>query len=189
MIDEELLQELLAKASSLYNNGDYQGAIEAWNEVLQADPSNSKAQEGIQMSHLLIGDLEPGPEEGGGQQPADGGESAKVALTPQEVEVRLDEGVARVKGLLAERKFPEALEGARSLVPIDPDSEDVQKLIEEAQQSFEAAPFIEEHLTLARELMAQERHDEAETECGKVFALDRSNPEAADLLRICALRL
>ncbi len=55
MIDEELLQELLAKASSLYNNGDYQGAIDTWNEVLQADPSNSKAREGIQMSHLLIG--------------------------------------------------------------------------------------------------------------------------------------
>ena len=43
------------------------------------------------MSHLLIGDLEPGPEEGGGQQPADGGESANVALTPQEVEARLDD--------------------------------------------------------------------------------------------------
>ncbi len=57
MIDEELLQELLSKASSLYNNGDYQGAIEAWNEVLHDDPSNTKAREGIQMSHLLIGDL------------------------------------------------------------------------------------------------------------------------------------
>ena len=183
MIDEELLQELLAKASSLYNNGDYKGAIEVWNEVLHDDPSNSKAREGIQMSHLLIGDLEPGSEGGGDQQPADGGEPANVALTPQEVEARLDEGVARVKSLLAERRFPEALEGARSLVPIDPDSEDVQRLIEEAQQSFESAPFIEEHLTLARELMAQERHDEAEAECGKVFALDRSNLEAADLLR------
>jgi tetratricopeptide (TPR) repeat protein len=183
VIDEELLQELLAKASSLYNNGDYQGAIEVWNEILQSDPSNIKAQEGIQMSHLLIGDLDPGLEAGGGQQPADGGEPANVALTPQEVEARLGEGVARVKSLMAERKFPEALEGARSLVPIDPGSEEVQKLIEEAQQSFESAPFIEEHLTLARELMAQERHDEAEAECRKVFALDRSNPDAADLLR------
>ena len=42
MIDEELLQELLARASSLYNNGDYKGAIDTWNEVLQADPTNSK---------------------------------------------------------------------------------------------------------------------------------------------------
>lgn len=183
MIDEELLQELLAKASSLYNNGDYKGAIEAWNEVLQADPSNNKAREGIQMSHLLIGDLVPEPAEGGGPAPADGGEPTNVALTPQEVEAKLGKGVARVKALMAERKFPEALEGARSLVPIDPGSEEVQHLIEEAQQSFESAPFIEEHLTLAGELMAQERFDEAEAECHKVFALDRTNPDAAALLR------
>jgi tetratricopeptide (TPR) repeat protein len=182
-MDDELLQELLARASSLYNNGDYQGAIDAWNEVLQADPANSKAREGIQMSHLLIGDLVPGPDAGDGQPPADGGEPANVALTPREVETRLSGGLARVKALMAERKFPEALEGARSLVPIDPGSEEVQRLIEEAQQSFESAPFIEEHLTLARELMAQERHHEAEAECHKVFALDRSNPDAAELLR------
>ncbi|HET6277535.1 MAG TPA: hypothetical protein VFG08_02010 [Candidatus Polarisedimenticolia bacterium] len=182
-MDEELLQELLARASSLYNNGDYRGAIDAWNEVLQADPTNSKAREGIQMSHLLIGDLLPGPDAGDGQPPADGGEPASVALTPRQVEARLGEGLARVKALMAERKFPEALEGARSLVPIDPGSEEVQRLIEEAQQSFESAPFIEEHLTLARELMAQERYHEAEAECRKVFALDRSNPDAAELLR------
>jgi tetratricopeptide (TPR) repeat protein len=184
VIDEELLQELLAKASSLYNNGDYQGAIEAWNEVLNVDPSNCKAREGIQMSHLLIGDWAPTPEEGDGSaaQPADGGQPDNVALTPEEVESRLGEGVARVKSLLAERRYSEALEGAKSLVPIDPESEDVQRLIEEAQQSFESAPFIEEHLTLARELLAQERCAEAEAECHKVFALDRSNPEATDLL-------
>ena len=43
MIDEELLQELLAKASSLYNNGDYKGAIEAWNEVLDLARASAAA--------------------------------------------------------------------------------------------------------------------------------------------------
>ena len=183
VIDEELLQELLAKASSLYNDGDYKGAVEAWSEILKADPANTKAREGIQVSNLLMGEWDgaAAPSEPVVVEPADGPEPAANALTPEEVEAKLGEGIARVKKLLAEGRVPEALEGARGLIPIDPDSEEVQKIIEEAQQASEAAPFVEEHLTLARELMAQGRLAEAAGQCDKVLAVDRANPQAAAL--------
>jgi len=186
VIDDERLQELLAKASTLYHNGEYKGAIEAWHEALTVDPASQKAKEGIRMATLLLGDWEPqasGPSAGPDPTtPADGGSEPDAETPPEEIEARLDLGIARVKQLLSQRKYSEAIEGAQGLLPLSPDSEEVQRLLEEAQQAFESSPFIEEHLTLARELFAQERYAEAETECEKVFVLDAAHPDAQALL-------
>ena len=192
VIDDELLQELLAKATGLYNGGEYRAAIDAWKEALGVDPSSQKAQEGIQMATLLLGDWEPAAAiaeaprgstpPSSASRPADGAPAVPQDLTPDQIATRLDQGATRVRTLLRQRRYSEAVEGARSLVPIDPDSEEVQRLLEEAQQAFESAPFIEEHLTLARELGAQERLEEAEAECKKVFALDPTNPDGHVLL-------
>jgi len=179
VIDDELLQELLVRATGLYNNGDYRGAIAAWREALAVDPSSQKAREGIQMATLLLADWDPtvAPAETEPARPADGA-GAGPSASPEADAQRIDAGVKRVKSLLLERKYSEAIEGARGLVPIDPDSEEVQRLVEEAQQAFESAPFIDEHLTLSQELLDQGRRDEAEAECRKVFALDPANPHA-----------
>lgn len=182
MIDDEKLQQLLSKASSLYNGGEYKGAIEAWHEALGVDPSSQKAREGIRMATLLMGDWEPAASEPAVDEPADGGAEGGPDLSAEELEAKLDLGIARVKQLLAQRKFSDAVDGARGLLPINPDSEQVQRLLEQAQHAFEAIPFIDEHLTLARELMEQERYPEAETECKKIFTLDGENPEAQALL-------
>ncbi len=186
MIDDEKLQALLGKASSLYNNGEYKGAIEAWREALGVDPGSQKAREGIRMATLLLGDMEAAPQEGSGEAvtlPADGAEPAGAEIPAEEAEARLDLGIARIKQLLSERKYAEAIEGAQGLLPLDPDSPEVLRLLEEAQHAFEAAPFIEEHLTLARELLAQERFSEAEAECKTVFTLDPTHPGAKALLK------
>ncbi len=185
MIDDERLQELLARASSLYNNGEYKGAIDAWREALSVDPSSQKAKEGIRMATLLMGDWEPqGPAASPEEPPAasDGATQDEAGLSPEEMEAKLDLGIARVKQLLAQRKYTEASDGARGLLPLSPESEEVHRLLEEAQHAFESAPFVEEHLTLARELMTQERYPEAETECKKVFTLDATHPGARLLL-------
>lgn len=185
MIDDEKLQDLLTRASSLYNNGEYQGAIEAWKEVLSVDPQSQKAKEGIRMATLLIGDFESTPA-GAAEEapaPADGADVAPADQPAEEVEARLDLGTAHVKQLLAERRYAEAIEGAQGLLPLDPKSPELLGLLEQAQHSFEAAPFIEEHLTLAREVLAQERFAEAEAECKKVFTLDAAHPGGKELLK------
>ena len=182
VIDDELLQELLVRATGLYNNGDYKGAIAAWKEALEVDPSSQKAREGIQMATLLLADWDPAaPPEPEPAPPADGA-AATPSPDPDADARRIDQGVKRVRGLILERKYSEAIEGARGLVPIDPDSDEVQRLVEEAQQAFESSPFIDEHLTLSRELLEQGRRAEAEAECRKVFALDPANPDAHALL-------
>lgn len=187
MIDDERLQELLSQASSLYNNGEYRGAIGAWQEALTVDPGSRKAMEGIRMATLLLGEWEPrgpgaAPEEAAPVQ-ADGAAGGGPEVPPEEMEATVDLGVARVRQLLAERKYQEAIEGARALLPMAPQSEEIQRLIDEAQQAFEAAPFVEEHLTLARELLEQERFAEAEAECRKIFVLDKKHPEGRALLK------
>jgi len=183
VIDDELLQELLVRATGLYNNGDYRGAITAWREALAVDPASQKAKEGIQMATLLLADWDPATSFGAPEPaPAADGGGPRPSQTKEADAQRIDAGVKRVRRLLLERKYSEAIEGARGLVPIDPDSEEVQRLVDEAQQAFESAPFIDEHLTLTRELLEQGRRDEAEAECRKVFTLDPANPDAHALL-------
>jgi tetratricopeptide (TPR) repeat protein len=185
VIDDERLQELLSKASSLYNNGEYKAAIETWQEALSVDPSSQKAREGIRMATLLLGDFEgPGAADPGAeaQAPADGACLPSGDMAAEEIEARIDLGLARIKQLLADRKFQEAIEGAQGLLPLCPESEEIQRLLEEAQQAFEAAPFIEEHLTLAQELLEQERFPEAEEECKKIFVLDATHPAGRVLM-------
>jgi tetratricopeptide (TPR) repeat protein len=186
VIDDERLQELLAKASSLYNSGEYKGAIDAWKEALGVDPGSQKAQEGIRMATLLLGDFDSAPTaepEQSPAEPADGVDPSASEGTPEEREARIELGVARVKQLIAERKYSDAIEGAQGLLPLDPESPEILRLLEEAQHAFESSPFIDEHLTLARELLKQERFSEAEAECKKIFALDATHPEGKALLK------
>src|SRR5262249_43249783 len=135
VVDDERLQELLAKASSLYNNGEYKGAIETWHEALGVDPDSQKAKEGIRMATLLLGDSEPLTAPGAAESaglPADGGDPTAADLPPEEAEARVDLGIARLKQLLAERKYAEAIEGAQGLLPLAQDSSEIQRLLEEA---------------------------------------------------------
>jgi len=182
VIDDEKLQELLTRASSLYNNGEYKGAIEAWNEALSVDPQSQKAREGIRMATLLIGDFDSAPaavEEA--PEPADG--AVVEDVPPEEAEARLELGIAHVKQLVAEGRHAEAIEGAQGLLPLASDSPELLALLEQAQHAFESAPFIEEHITLARELLAQERYAEAEAECKKIFTLDAAHAGGKQLLK------
>ena len=116
MIDDEKLQELLTQASSLYHSGEYKDAIVAWRAALTIDSSSQKAQEGIRMATLHLADWEP-TAEGGGEEaaetPADGADAGPLDLSPEEMEAHVDLGIARIRQLLSERKYGEALEGAQ----------------------------------------------------------------------------
>ena len=78
--------------------------------------------------------MTPGRSETEPTTPADGGPEPGAETPPEEMEARLDLGIARVKQLLAQRKYSEAIEGAQGLLPLSPDSEEVQRLLEEAQR-------------------------------------------------------
>ena len=57
-MSEEEIQKLLDQASGMYNDGRYEAAIDIWNQVLEADPGNERAEEGIKMARLLTSEWE-----------------------------------------------------------------------------------------------------------------------------------
>ncbi len=54
MPQQSAVQQLLSKAAAFYHAGDYQQAVQVWNEILNLDPSNQRAKEGIRMASLLL---------------------------------------------------------------------------------------------------------------------------------------
>jgi tetratricopeptide (TPR) repeat protein len=184
VIDDEKLQDLLGKASSFYNGGQYREAIEAWQAALALDPSNQKASEGVRMATLLLGDWEPAAAgEPAPEPPADGGDAGGTGVNPEEFEAGLALGLAQIRQRMAGREYEAAIDQARDLQTQAPDNEEIQRLLDEAQTGFESQPFVQEHLTLSRELLDQERYAEAESECKKIFVLDKEHPGGLALLK------
>jgi tetratricopeptide (TPR) repeat protein len=175
-------QQLLSKATALYHSGDYREAIQVWQEVLQQDPENQRAQEGIRMASLLLEEAEtsdastPAPEQ---------------SETPQSPEIiaQVRDGIQRVRDCLAASKHLDAMEVCQSLLKMAPRSEAVREILEEAREAYEAQPFIAEHLEIARQLFVQERLDEASAEIQKIYFLNANHAEARKLdAKIQALR-
>jgi tetratricopeptide (TPR) repeat protein len=171
---QSAVQQLLSKATAFYHAGDYQQAVQAWKEILDLDPSNQRAKEGIRMASLLLeeaqltAEAKPSGTEGGG-------------VESPEVAAKVRAGIEQVRAFLAGSRHLEAIEACRTLLALAPRSAAVREIVEEAREAYEAQPFIHEHLEIARQLFIQERLDEALGECQKVFFLNPNHAEAQKL--------
>jgi len=176
MPEQGSIQQLLLKATAFYHSGDYQQAIQAWQEILSADPKNQRAKEGIRMASLLLEEA---------QVTADAAASASdtgpPGLDSAETIGKVREGIEQVRSFLASSRHLEAIEVCRSLLLLSPRSAAVHEILEEAREAYEAQPFINEHLEIARQLFIQERLDEAAAECQKILFLNPSHAEARKL--------
>src|SRR5437867_2359778 len=174
MPQQSAVQQLLSKAAAFYHTGDYQQAVQVWNEILNLDPSNQRAKEGIRMASLLLEEAQlaaeakpSGSEQGGVETP--------------EIAAKVRTGIEQVRAFLAGSRHLEAIEVCRTLLSLAPRSAAVREIVEEAREAYEAEPFIHEHLEIARQLFIQERLDEALLECQKVFFLNANHAEAQKL--------
>jgi tetratricopeptide (TPR) repeat protein len=175
-------QQLLNKATALYHSGDYRQAIQVWQELLSQDPQNQRALEGIRMASLLLEEAQTGE----AAAPVVG-ESA-ASETP-EVIAKVREGIQKVRSFLSAARYMDAMEVCQALLQLAPRSEAVREVLEEARDAYEAQPFIDEHLEIARQLFVQDRLDEATAEIQKIFFLSANHGEAKKLeAKIEALR-
>jgi tetratricopeptide (TPR) repeat protein len=182
MTGTALANQLNLKATALYHSGDYRQAIQIWQEALQADPENQRAKEGIRMASLLLEEASVPLEAAPAETPADPPESPETIA-------KVREGIQRVRDLLSGGRYLDAMEVCQSLLQLAPRSEAVREVLEEAREAYEAQPFIDEHLEIARQLFIQERLDEASAELQKIFFLNASHAEARKLeAKIEALR-
>lgn len=177
MPDKGPIQQLLNKATACYHSGEYQEALQIWQEVLDTDPTNQRAKEGIRMASLL---LEEAQAQAQGQA-SEAGPGSAASESPESI-AKVREGIARVRSFLASAKYLEAIEVCRTLLQLAPRSAAVHEILEEAREAYEAQPFINEHLEIARQLFIQERLPEAEAECQKIFFLNPNHAEAKKLV-------
>ena len=168
------MQELTARAAALYHSGDYQQAIQIWQELLQIDPNNQSAKEGIRMATLLL-------EESLAAGDSNGGDEASLPPQSPEVIGKVREGIQKVRQCLAASRYLDAMEVCQSLLQLAPRSEAVREVLEEAREAYESQPFIAEHLEIARQLFIQERYAEASAELQKIFFLNSNHEEARKL--------
>ena len=177
-----LANQLNLKATALYHSGDYRQAIQVWQEALRADPENQRAKEGIRMASLLLDEASTSLEAAPAETPAEASESPETIA-------KVREGIQRVREFLSNGRYLDAMEICQSLLQLAPRSEAVREVLEEAREAYEAQPFIDEHLEIARQLFIQERLDEASAELQKIFFLNASHAEARKLeAKIEALR-
>jgi len=185
---QDQMQSLLEKAGDLYNQGRYDKAIEAWNEVLRADPANKKANEGIRMASLLMShDAE---ELAAISPPSEDGDSFRD---------RIEAIMFRVRDLVAEGNYADAIDGCTLLEDLAAGDPDVERLCAEVRAAVPADPQptpvrspgarpatqggdIESLLIAARR--ALERGDEAEAAraAGSALAQDPACMEAIGIL-------
>ena len=184
-MDQDQLQSLLEKAGDLYNQGRYDKAIEAWNEVLRADPANKKANEGIRMASLLMTE-----EQVATSPPSEDGDDFRD---------RIEAIMIRVRDLVAEGNYADAIDGCTLLEDLAAGDPDVVRLCAEVRKAVPAEPQpapvrspgarpatqggdIESLLIAARR--ALERGDEAEAAraAGSALLQDPACMEAIGIL-------
>ncbi len=88
-MNQDELQQKLDQASRHYNDGQYDEAVAVWKGLLQEDPQNERAREGLQMVELLTQDF-------GAQAAGGGADAAPIAADAAQVQ----EAVQRVQELL-----------------------------------------------------------------------------------------
>jgi tetratricopeptide (TPR) repeat protein len=157
---QDEIQELEREANGHYQAGDYQRAREVWQQILDSDPENSRAAEGVRMASLLSENWNFFAQEGG------------------EEEVSLQSGLDRILRMTQGGDFEGAFGLLGELEKEFPDSEPVAQARQEVQNAYEMAPFLNEQLRLAQEKLDAGEIDEARAACAKVLALDPTNRNA-----------
>ena len=97
-MSNDRIAELHEQASEHYLNGDYGGALQAWRDVLQLDPANEQARDGVKMAAQFV------------ERPA------TPEAVPAELEQELDQGLKVFDALGGSGKPPAADPGATMIL-------------------------------------------------------------------------
>lgn len=160
---QDEIQELEREANGLYQAGEYHRAREVWLRILESDPENSRAAEGVRMASLLSENWDFFGQEGDGE------------------EIPLQSGLDRAQAMSRGGDFEGALHILQELEAEFPEAEALVQARQEVQHAYEMAPFVGEQLRLAQERLDAGDLEEAGAACAKVIALDPTNRRAREM--------
>jgi tetratricopeptide (TPR) repeat protein len=158
--DGGVVRRLLDQAARAYMDGNYSAALEAWQAVLDTDPANPRAREGIKKVSMLQAD--------------DSGDE----------DVPFDPILEEIQGLLKRRSFDEALAACRQ--SMDGAGPALKNALRRLEQSAERArvvePEIQRCMVDARRSLQAGKVAEALPHLKQVLSLDQSHPVASRLM-------
>jgi tetratricopeptide (TPR) repeat protein len=151
----------LDEASRAYMEGEYDGAVTLWKRVLEAEPENARARQGIKKVHMLQA-----------QDLSDAAEDQEPAV------------LAQVRSLMEQRHFEEAArlcqeEASRAGATL---RVDLNRCRQEAERARAIEPEIQRCVANARRELAEGNLREAIPHLKQVLALDRRHPVAVRLM-------
>jgi tetratricopeptide (TPR) repeat protein len=154
------VRPLLDEAARAYMSGDYDAAVAAWQSVLEADPSNPRAREGIKKVSMLQA------EERGQDDPS------------------ADPAVEEIQGLLQKRRFEEAARACREHAETAGPAllSALRKLQDRADRARAVEPEIQRCMLDARRCLQEGEVREAIPHLKQVLVLDRTHPVALRLM-------
>lgn len=160
---DELVSDLCRQAEERYRSGDNQGAQQVFEAVLQIDPSNEKAREGLALTSLKESNWQLVDRQGSQDQ-------AFLAT------------MTRARESLASGLLDDAYYLAEDLVRQYPGNPEAQALLDQVEQAQAQAPQTAQALGAAREALDRGDRAGAADACRQVLAIEPGNREAEMLL-------
>ncbi len=152
-------RRLLEEAARSYMDGDYEAAAAAWTRVLDVDPDNPRAREGLKKVSMLA------PEPGGDE----GAASPVLAEIEQHLEQRRFDAAAQI--------CREQLQAAGPAL-----SAALRKLLDRAERARTVEPEIQHAMASARRSLQEGDLRAAIPQLKQVLSLDRDHPVARRLM-------
>jgi tetratricopeptide (TPR) repeat protein len=190
---QQEIESLERSASAHYLQGDYQSAITAWHALLELDPANEQALEGIRLCHQLGGGTEEGLDFG---QDAASFEALndETQLDSPFGELEMDLPVEPSLSAGEPGSLSDSLKDSLSELALESDDDSIVTTVSseetgagssdagaEAAAAAELRRRVNELLTAAVSAMEQGQREESLSLLSRVLILDEDNQTAASL--------
>jgi tetratricopeptide (TPR) repeat protein len=153
--DQDKIRQLLEEGDRLYNNGQYQKAIEVWSEIFMVDVNHSEALQKI--------------------------EQARAAAAEQRVKIK--DILKNAQMNYEQGNIPAAYELFKEVKEIDPENSEAGKYLALIERPDREAASLEDLLKKAQLAEGQMNYREAAQYFSQALAIDSENADLADKIK------
>ncbi len=189
-IEKQKIEELLVQAMDHYSSGKYEEAIEIWKKILEKDPKNTQAQEGIRMAEVISESWQTEDSSSPIEDKVDISPE-KEAEAPHTNEVQMDSNLEKVEeGQKSEENTQQSIEVEEetNLEIENTDFKDIEEkqedISEETAKTDSSDEKIHGMILEAEGFIREKRYVEAIDKLSEAWALDETNGAIQDLMNI-----
>src|SRR5262245_55925421 len=144
----ESASEMMDRAETAFGTGDLQEAIRACRNVLNVSPDHRRAKEIMETAQSML-----------------------------EAEAFIKENLRRARDFYNARDFEKCINECQKIQILQPDNPTVKELLAQAQERFEAEPFVQNFIRSGQSLFDSGLYSEAVAQWEKVKQIDPRYPD------------